>query len=89
VVLLLVAMLAYDKTFVSSTDVTLDAGAIGNALQKNSDVKVEVVHDRTKLDEWTWGWNGVPFLYSDNTTVNLQPEQNVTFVSVVYQYRWR
>jgi MtrB/PioB family decaheme-associated outer membrane protein len=59
------------------------------ALQKNSDVKVEVVHDRTKLDEWTWGWNGVPFLYSDNTTVNLQPEQNVTFVSVVYQYRWR
>jgi phospholipid/cholesterol/gamma-HCH transport system substrate-binding protein len=43
VVLLLVAMLAYDKTFVSSTDVTLDAGAIGNALQKNSDVKLNGV----------------------------------------------
>lgn len=59
------------------------------ALQKYSDVKVEVVHDRTRLDEWTWGWNGVPFLYSDNSTVTLQPQQNVTFVSVVYTYRWR
>ena len=59
------------------------------ALQKNADVKLEVVHDRTRLDEWTWGWNGVPWLYSDNTTVTLQPEQNVTFVSLVYTYRWR
>ena len=59
------------------------------ALQKNSDLKLEVVHDRAKLDEWTWGWNGVPFLYSDNTTVSLKPEQNVTFVSVVYTYRFR
>ncbi len=59
------------------------------ALQKNSDIRMEVVHDRTKLDEWTWGSNGVPFLYSDNTTVNLQPEQNVTYVSLIYTYRWR
>jgi len=59
------------------------------ALQKNADVKLEVVHDRTRLDEWTWGWNGMPFLYSDNSTVTLQPRQNVTFVSVVYTYRWR
>jgi predicted porin len=59
------------------------------ALQKNADVRVEIVHDRTKLDEWTWGFNGTPFLYSDNTTVSLNPSQNVTFVSVVYIYRWR
>jgi MtrB/PioB family decaheme-associated outer membrane protein len=59
------------------------------ALQKNADLRVEVVHDRTKLDEWTWGFNGVPFLYSDNTTVSLNPSQNVTFVSVIYTYRWR
>lgn len=43
VILLVVAMLAYNKTFVASTDVTLDAGAIGNALQKNSDVKLNGV----------------------------------------------
>jgi hypothetical protein len=52
-------------------------------------VRLEIVHDRTRLDEWTWGWNGVPFLYSDNTTVALKPEQNVTFVSVLYTYRWK
>jgi hypothetical protein len=30
-----------------------------------------------------------PFVYSDNTTVSLNPNQNVTFVSVRYIYRWR
>jgi hypothetical protein len=50
---------------------------------------MEIVHDRTKLDEWTWGVNGVPFLYSDNTSVSLKPEQNVTYVSVIYTYRWK
>jgi MtrB/PioB family decaheme-associated outer membrane protein len=59
------------------------------ALQKNADIRLEIVHDRTKLDEWTWGFNGVPFLYSDNTSVSLNPTQNVTFVSAVYTYRWR
>jgi len=59
------------------------------ALQKNADVKMEIVHDRTRLDEWQWGWNGVSFLYSDNTSVSLKPQQNVTYVSVVYTYRWR
>lgn len=59
------------------------------ALDKNADVRFDVVHDRSKLNEWQWGNNGVPFLYSDNTTVSLQPNQNVTFVSVVYIYRWR
>ena len=59
------------------------------ALQKNAEIRVDVVHDRSKLNEWQWGYNGVPFLYSDNTTVSLKPNQNVTFVSVVYTYRWR
>ena len=59
------------------------------AVQKNAEINVEVVHDRTKLDEWTWGYNGVAFAFSDNTTVNLQPNQNVTFVAVRYTYRFR
>ena len=59
------------------------------AVQKNADVSLEVVHDRTKLDEWTWGYNGVAFAFSDNTTVNLKPDQNVTFVAVRYTYRFR
>jgi hypothetical protein len=31
----------------------------------------------------------VPFVYSDNTTVGLNPNQNVTFVGVRYIYRWQ
>jgi MtrB/PioB family decaheme-associated outer membrane protein len=59
------------------------------ALQKNGDIRVDLVHDRQRLNEWTWGFNGVPFLYSDNTTVSLNPTQNVTFISVRYIYKWQ
>ncbi|MFD1826115.1 MULTISPECIES: MCE family protein [Mumia] len=37
------AMLVYNKAFVSSTDVRLTTGTIGNALQKGSDVKLNGV----------------------------------------------
>lgn len=58
------------------------------ALDRRSRVRVELVHDHSRLDEWTWGYNGVPFVYSDNTTVGLKPNQRVTFVSATYTYRW-
>jgi phospholipid/cholesterol/gamma-HCH transport system substrate-binding protein len=41
--LVVVAMLAYNKTFVERVDVTLETGTIGNALQKGSDVKLNGV----------------------------------------------
>jgi hypothetical protein len=59
------------------------------AVQQNADVRLDIVHDRQKLNEWTWGSSDAPFVYSDNTTVSLNPNQNVTFVSVTYTYRWR
>jgi hypothetical protein len=36
-----------------------------------------------------WGYNGVPFAYSDNTTVTAQPNQNVSFIGVSYVYRFQ
>lgn len=42
-VFLLVAMAAYNKTFVSTTNIKLSTGTIGNALQKGSDVKLNGV----------------------------------------------
>lgn len=57
------------------------------ALQKNADIRVDFIHQRTKLDEWTWGYNGVPFAYSDNTTVSMQQNQNVTFLGARYIYK--
>jgi MtrB/PioB family decaheme-associated outer membrane protein len=59
------------------------------ALNRSADIRMDVVHDRSRLNEWTWGSEAAPFLYSDNTTVSINPNQKVTFVSVVYTYRWR
>jgi hypothetical protein len=58
-------------------------------LQKNSDFRVDLVHQVTTLDEWTWGSNGQAFAYSDNTTVTLQPHQCVTFLGASYVYKFR
>jgi len=58
-------------------------------LQKTADVRVDLIHQRVKFDEWTWGYNGIPFAYSDNSTVTLQPKQNVTYLGVTYIYRMR
>ncbi len=38
-----VAILTYDRAFVSSTDVDLKTGPVGNALQKGSDIKLNGV----------------------------------------------
>jgi MtrB/PioB family decaheme-associated outer membrane protein len=59
------------------------------ALEKNADLRVDLVHMRARLDEWTWGYNGVPFTYSDNTTVSFDTKQHVTFLGATYIYKWR
>jgi MtrB/PioB family decaheme-associated outer membrane protein len=59
------------------------------ALDKNADIRVDLVHQRIKIDEWTWSYNGVPFAYSDNTTVSMNPNQNVTFIGATYTYKWQ
>ena len=59
------------------------------AMQKNADIRVDFVHQRTDLQEWTWGYNGVPFAYSDNTTVSLDSHENVSFLGVAFIYKWQ
>jgi hypothetical protein len=60
------------------------------AVQKNADIRVDYVHQHTDLEEWTWGYNGVPFLYSDNTTVSLvDAHENVDFIGVAFIYKWQ
>jgi hypothetical protein len=56
------------------------------ALEKKASVRVDLLHQRTKLTDWTWGYNGVPFTYSDGATVTQNPNQNVSFVGVTYLY---
>lgn len=52
-------------------------------VDKKSAVKVNLVYQEFKTDDWQWGYNGVPFVYSDNTTVS-NPNQSLTFLGVSY-----
>ena len=57
------------------------------ALEKNADLRLDVVHQVANLGEWTWSNNGTAFAYSDNSTVSMQPNQEVTFIGVSYIYK--
>ena len=58
------------------------------ALSKKSDMRMDVSFQRAKFDDWIWGTAANPFVFSDNTTVNQQVNQNVTFVGASYIYRF-
>ena len=58
-------------------------------LRESADIRVDLVHQNVKFDEWTWSNNGIPFAYSDNTTVTMQPNQKVTFLGASYVYKFR
>lgn len=53
-------------------------------LDKNAAIRVNLTHQRMTLEEWSWGYNGTPFAYSDGTTVNMNQDQSVTFLGVAY-----
>jgi predicted porin len=58
------------------------------ALSKRSDLRFDLSYVISKLDEWSWGFNGVPWVYSDGTTVSLNPDQRVTFGALRYIYKF-
>ena len=58
------------------------------ALNKHADLRMDLVHQRVRLVEWTWGYNGVPFVYADNTTVHMQERQRVTLLGMSYVYKF-
>lgn len=54
-------------------------------LDKVSEIKMTFIYQQFKTDDWQWGYNGVPFLYSDNTTVSQPATQNLRFIGASYQ----
>jgi MtrB/PioB family decaheme-associated outer membrane protein len=58
------------------------------AFSKQADVRLDITRISTRLEEWAWGYNGVPWVYSDGTTVSLQPHQQVTFTSARFIYKF-
>ena len=59
------------------------------ALDKQSSVRVDFVHQRSSYNDWAWGYNGVPFTYSDGTTVSQKQDQRVSVIGVTYTYQWQ
>lgn len=58
-------------------------------LNKASSVRLDYIYHRTFFNEWTWGLEGFPFLYSDNTTVSAKQRQSVSFIGARYVYRFK
>ncbi len=58
------------------------------AIDKISDIQMAFIFQQFKTDDWQWGYNGVPFLYSDNTTVSQPMTQNMRFIGASYILRF-
>ena len=55
------------------------------AVQKNSDVRLDYIHDRFSTNDWTWS----TWTYSDGTRMLQDPVQKVHFLGISYHYRWQ
>lgn len=54
------------------------------AIDKSSDFILKTSLQYFSTDDWQWGYNGMPFLYSDNTTVSQPTSQMVRYLSASY-----
>jgi hypothetical protein len=63
------------------------------ALQKNADLRFDVVFENWKSNDWQWVYSsGLAWQYgtvSDGTTVITDPKQNATFLGVRYIYKFQ
>ena len=59
------------------------------AIDKQSAVRLDVGHQRSRWADWAWNYNGVPFVYADGTTLNYRTLQNVSFLGLTYTRRWQ
>lgn len=63
------------------------------ALDKQSDLRLDLIHERWETNDWTWTYaNGTDYAYStanDGTTISANPRQNSTFVGIRYIYKFQ
>ena len=63
------------------------------ALRKNSDLRIDYIHERWESDDWSWLFaNGTAFTYgttTDGTQVIQNPKQTADFIGVRYIYRFQ
>jgi MtrB/PioB family decaheme-associated outer membrane protein len=56
---------------------------------ERSTIRFDAGYQRLTYEDWGFEYGGTPFLYSDNTTIYLQPKQNVGYLGLSYIYSWR
>lgn len=59
------------------------------AIDKQSAIRVKFTYDQARWNDWAYGYNGVPYVYSDGTTVNRKEDQSVSFIGVSYIHYWK
>jgi len=59
------------------------------ALDKRSALRLDFVHQQVNVTDWSWNYNGVPFSYSDGTTLTQKQSQSANFIGVTYVYQLR
>lgn len=61
-------------------------------LKKNADIKVDLIHERWKTNDWTWQFaDGTPFTYgatTDGTQVITKAKQTSNFLGIRYIYKF-
>ena len=57
-------------------------------VDKQSSIRLDVAHLQSTTSDWAWGYNGVPFTFSDGTTLSQKQSQNVGYVGLTYFYVW-
>lgn len=58
------------------------------AIDKNTDIRADFIHQDLTFNEWTWAYAGNAFTYSDNSTVAMQSSQKVTYLGAKYVYKF-
>lgn len=57
-------------------------------LDKQSTLRLDLIHLRTRWNDWAWNYNGTPFTFSDGSTVNASATQSVSYIGLTYIHRW-
>jgi hypothetical protein len=58
-------------------------------MAKNADVRLDLAHQSATIGDWAWASNGTSFAYSDNSSIALQPNQDVTYFGISYIYKMK
>jgi MtrB/PioB family decaheme-associated outer membrane protein len=59
------------------------------SFNKTSAVRADYIYNRTFFNEWTYNFNGTPWTYSDNTTLNAKQTQSVNYIGASYIYKFK